>query len=769
MDAEMSPSGGFNLLIDLANGPEELQDGIVAIANNAPHGNISLVSDDDRQDVEFHWHLRFIKDTTIPEGECVVMTDPTFVYDGKQDDKRTAIVVKYHRKIEGSSVQDCLKLPPLLRLVTALVDESSDSPGRSFRSLGRILGASRQMQSSNGAPVDLQTLLNFTEKARYENLAVMVDCSRGGVLKQSSVFYLLRNCALMGINMLQLYTEDTYHMEGETFFGYLRGPYTQQELKNIDDYAFALGIELVPCIQTLGHLGQILQWPRFHIFRDTNEVLLANWDETYNLIEKMIRTVSAPLRSKKIHIGLDEAGGVGEGRYRQIFGYEEPSRVFLQHVKRVQDICKKLDLKPMIWSDTNKNNTLAGYYDGGTPQLVESLPPDIDLVYWDYYHTASVSYATKLQQHRELGCANPWLATAAWTWNRFWCALPFSFATIQAACQAAKRKGEGIQNMMLTIWGDEGHECDMFSSLPALHYFADHAYTMEDEVDLERIRYCFEGVIGGNYDDWVFASKIDQVTDDDTPFTLKTHFAPNTSKYLMWEDPFLSHISPQYGHLNLEVHYANVSNHLARALEFNEAYPQNARLRMAYLVSNVLGLKCHLHQRMVMAYQMGSRQDLYDLTEGRLVDLQVALDQLWKYHRLMWHKNNKPFGWEVIELRYGGLRTRLMTMRDRILEYIDASEAWIDRPLSLRADGTVNGTTDLNVSNEQQASQQQQRQLQKHLQARRGSQLAWNMVSDPDQIPSIPEFETIREPMYDYAGCNLLMDYARVSTPTRPG
>ncbi|KAG0223597.1 hypothetical protein BGW41_005445 [Actinomortierella wolfii] len=739
MDAEMSPSGGFNLLIDLANGPEELQDGIVAIANNAPHSNISLVSDDDRQDVEFHWHLRFIKDTTIPEGECVVMTDPTFVYDGKQDDKRTAIVVKYHRKIEA------------------------------FRSLGRILGASRQMQSSNGTPVDLQTLLNFTEKARYENLAVMVDCSRGGVLKQSSVFYLLRNCALMGINMLQLYTEDTYHMEGETFFGYLRGPYTQQELKNIDDYAFALGIELVPCIQTLGHLGQILQWPRFHIFRDTNEVLLANWDETYNLIEKMIRTVSAPLRSKKIHIGLDEAGGVGEGRYRQIFGYEEPSRVFLQHVKRVQDICKKLDLKPMIWSDTNKNNTLAGYYDGGTPQLVESLPPDIDLVYWDYYHTASVSYATKLQQHRELGCANPWLATAAWTWNRFWCALPFSFATIQAACQAAKRKDEGIQNMMLTIWGDEGHECDMFSSLPALHYFADHAYTMEDEVDLERIRYCFEGVIGGNYDDWVFASKIDQVTDDDTPFTLKTHFAPNTSKYLMWEDPFLSHISPQYGHLNLEVHYANVSNHLARALEFNEAYPQNARLRMAYLVSNVLGLKCHLHQRMVMAYQMGSRQDLYDLTEGRLVDLQVALDQLWKYHRLMWHKNNKPFGWEVIELRYGGLRTRLMTMRDRILEYIDASEAWIDRPLSLRADGTVNGTTDSNGSNEQQASQQQQRQLQKHLQARRGSQLAWNMVSDPDQIPSIPEFETIREPMYDYAGCNLLMDYARVSTPTRPG
>lgn len=59
----------------------------------------------------------------------------------------------------------------------------------------------------------------------------------------------------------------------------------------------------------------------------------------------------------------------------------------------------------------SKNNSLAGYYDGGTPQLTEHLPPDIDLVYWDYYHTSSASYAAKIEQHRELGCANPWVAS----------------------------------------------------------------------------------------------------------------------------------------------------------------------------------------------------------------------------------------------------------------------------------------------------------------------------------------------------------------------
>ncbi|KAF9401845.1 hypothetical protein BGZ76_007426, partial [Entomortierella beljakovae] len=147
-----------------------------------------------------------------------------------------------------------------------------------FRSLGRILGASRQIQGPD--PEKVASLLCYNEQCRYENLA------RGGVLKQSSVFTMMRNCALMGINMIQLYTEDTYEMEGETFFGYLRGGYSRQELVNMDDYSDALGIELVPCIQTLGHLGQILQWPKFHIYRDTNEVLLSNWEETYILIEK---------------------------------------------------------------------------------------------------------------------------------------------------------------------------------------------------------------------------------------------------------------------------------------------------------------------------------------------------------------------------------------------------------------------------------------------------------------------------------------------------
>lgn len=68
------------------------------------------------------------------------------------------------------------------------------------------------------------------------------------------------------------------------------------------------GIEVIPCIQTLGHLGQILQWPHYAHLRDNTEVLLAESETTYEFIEKLIKAAAGPFRSKRIHLGMDEVG-----------------------------------------------------------------------------------------------------------------------------------------------------------------------------------------------------------------------------------------------------------------------------------------------------------------------------------------------------------------------------------------------------------------------------------------------------------------------------
>lgn len=62
-----------------------------------------------------------------------------------------------------------------------------------------------------------------------------------------------------------------------------------------------------------------------------------------------------------------------------------------------------------------KNNSLQGYYDEGnnpaTQELVDAMPHNIKLVFWDYYHTTSDIYSQKIDQHRQMGCQDPWVAS----------------------------------------------------------------------------------------------------------------------------------------------------------------------------------------------------------------------------------------------------------------------------------------------------------------------------------------------------------------------
>ena len=122
------------------------------------------------------------------------------------------------------------------------------------------------------------------------------------------------------MNLFMLYTEDLYTLEDYPYFGYLRGRYTSEELRAIDDYALELGVEVVPCIQTLAHLGSFLQWNRSIPIRDQATVLLCDDEDAYAFIEAEIKAMRSNFRSRRIHIGMDEAASVGLGRYYSIHG-----------------------------------------------------------------------------------------------------------------------------------------------------------------------------------------------------------------------------------------------------------------------------------------------------------------------------------------------------------------------------------------------------------------------------------------------------------------
>ena len=85
----------------------------------------------------------------------------------------------------------------------------------------------------------------------------MLDMSRNAVMKPEEVKKYARLLKSLGYNMIQLYTEDTYEVSDEPYFGYLRGRYSKEELKDIVSYCNGIGVEVIPCVQTLAHLNAI--------------------------------------------------------------------------------------------------------------------------------------------------------------------------------------------------------------------------------------------------------------------------------------------------------------------------------------------------------------------------------------------------------------------------------------------------------------------------------------------------------------------------------
>jgi hypothetical protein len=517
-----------------------------------------------------------------------------------------------------------------------------------FRALGRILAFAE-------SPVMLE------EHTPIESLGFMIDCSRGAVLTVETAKLFLRRLALMGYQVFMLYMEDVYEIPDQPFFGYLRGRYSIAELKEIDNYAFSLGIEVIPCIQTLGHLEQILQWEAYADIRDTQFTLMVGEEKTYQLIEQIFETTCACFHSKRIHIGFDEVRMLGTGAYKGRFGERECLDLMGEHLERVYSICRKHGVQPMMWSDClfrRGKDKSKDYFDlNAKPpeELLRKIPDDIQMVHWDYWHQDEQCYADYIDLHRKYG-KEPIFAPGAITSCRFWCALEHCLRTIVPSVNACRKKN--VRELLLTSWGDDGAEADCHSTLPAAYLMAELAYGYTAD-DMERLNNGFNAICGVPFEAYLLASRIDILPS----MASSPYQNANCAKWLLWDDPLLGICEPYHKDEKLTGYYANLSTQLASLISDTIG---GSRLRFPQQIATVLTLKADLRKNLVNSYKQRNLSALSEILFEELNPLIEEVDNLWRIHREIWFETYKPFGWEKIERRYGGLLLRLKTLRERL-------------------------------------------------------------------------------------------------------
>jgi len=505
----------------------------------------------------------------------------------------------------------------------------------------------------------------IVEEPQFTMNGAMFDVSQGNaVINIRNVKKFLDRMAVMGLNMLMLYAEDSFEIDGEPYFGYMRSKYTFDEMKELDDYADTLGIEMIPCVQTLAHLIDALKWDCYKKIREDDDTLLVGSPKAYELIEKIIRSASAPFRTKRIHIGMDEAWKLGQGEYLLINGHKNKLDIMTEHLNKVLEITNQYGLKPMIWSDMyfRAGSSSGLYYDTDCkiPQeVMDRTPEEVQLVYWDYYHDNEEFYTDWIERHKKFG-STPIFAGGIWSWTGFAANYGATFANTNAALNACKK--EDVKEVFTTIWGDDSTESNVFCNLLGLQLFAEHGYSKV--LDEEKLKSRFAFCTGCNYDDFMAMSALDEVpgckpgNPDDC----------NPSKYLVWQDVLMGLFDKNVEGLNLDEHYHQLEARMKQGTQRNGEFG----FIFEYLqrVCAVLSTKAEMGLKLVDAYKRGDRAKLAEIASSLLPSLMQNAKALREYHRGLWMQINKPAGWEIMDARYGFLLTRIDTAIYRISEYL---------------------------------------------------------------------------------------------------
>lgn len=423
----------------------------------------------------------------------------------------------------------------------------------------------------------------------------------------------------------------------------------------MDDYAAESGVELVPCVQTLAHLEQFLQWDVNRDIKDNDCVLMIDEPKTYAWIRAALTALRRCFRTNRIHIGMDEAHGVGLGEYYQKHGAVNRFELLNRHLNRVVDICKELGFKPIMWSDMfyrlgSKNND---YYDTDAvvPESAIAQIPDVALCYWDYYHTDEQFYAGMLEGHRKMG-KEVVFAGGIWTWSGILPHVRKTNATMYPALRACLKAGIGT--VLATLWGDDGCETDYRLALNQLPIYSEHVWMGEDctRTEVERMGERLTGLSEACFN----AMGAFYADDDDR----------RPGKGLFYCDPLYPLTEGLWD-------LTGYREGLEEGIKTLERHLDDSRCEYAWLAMRIALEKLNWVNELRPAYLRGDKAVVLTMTNEKLPAMRELYVKMMSVWREQWESGRKRNGWETICARLGAVIARLDDVQRILLRWADGA------------------------------------------------------------------------------------------------
>lgn len=293
-------------------------------------------------------------------------------------------------------------------------------------------------------------------------LGFMLDVSRGRVPTMPSLFRLADRLRLLGFTRLQLYVEHTFAFPGHEDAWRGASPLTAEEIRALDAHCRARGIELVPNLNSFGHVERWLKHEKYRRLAECPDGFYHELfkmrrpagtffpcEETADFMGALYREYLPHFSSDKFNLGGDEPWELGLGRSRERCAALGKRAVYVEHMLRLKKRAEACGKKIMFWADVLLE-------DGGEipAELLDGAVP----VIWGYEadHPFDAQCArVRAALEKTGGNGSFMVAPGTSAWLSFGTRQTNAFANIRAACSAAKK--HGAAGVLLTTWGDFGY------------------------------------------------------------------------------------------------------------------------------------------------------------------------------------------------------------------------------------------------------------------------------------------------------------------------
>ena len=277
------------------------------------------------------------------------------------------------------------------------------------------------------------------------------DISRGQVSTLQNFKDIIRRMSLVKCNVYMPYMEDTFAYKKYPESGKYSDPVPQEEWRELIEYAKDYYVTIIPIFNTIGHWDKNAKLEYFYPYvikqnDDPNGAPCSSVDvrnpEARQMICDMLDELADVFgEARAIHVGGDEVGD-----YTHLFKKELAGTYYNEHFNRMYDYLKAKGIQTYMYSDMY--TPLYGDYALGI-DFIDSMPADMNFVYWDYACRADYPNIRNLIDRKKKFCLSP----ASYTWNRL---LPHHYVAWLNTKLLAQHGSENARGIIMSAWCDGG-------------------------------------------------------------------------------------------------------------------------------------------------------------------------------------------------------------------------------------------------------------------------------------------------------------------------